>query len=119
MEQLSRSEMVKQMKRQNRFKNMSPKTSNTFKKSVTNLTDYNEENRIDSQENKSFQLRIVLASFLFLLFLGMKEKGLQFQDFNYQTIIEVISNNSGMDNAVAATKIFTEEIVITTFNSLD
>ena len=119
MEQLSRSEMVKQMKKQNRFKNMSSKTFKTSKKSITNLTDFNEKNTIDSQESKSFQLRIVFASFLFLLFLGMKEKGVQFQDFTYHTVIEAISNNSGMDTAVAATKSFAEDFVITTFNNLD
>ena len=114
MEQLSRSEMVKQMKRKNRFKNKSVKAYNQSKKDMTSVIDVKDMNMLENQDLKSFQLRIVFASFLFLLFLGMKEKGLEFHDFTYHKVIEVISDNSGMEGA----KDFTEEFVITTFNSL-
>ncbi len=119
MEQLSRSEMVKQMKKQNKTKNkyIKPTKSyaNSISKPIVSKDMSLETDSTDFTANKSFQLRIVLASFLFLLFLGMKEKGLQFQNFTYNTVIDVISDNSGMESA----KEFTEEFVITTFNSLD
>ena len=114
MEQLSRSEMVKQMRRGRKVRKCTKygKVERISKHLET------QTGELEALDSKSFQLRIVLASLLFLLFLGMKEKGLQFQDFTYYTVIEVISDNSGMDMAVAATKSLTEEFVITTFNSL-
>lgn len=107
MEQLSRSELVKQMKKRN-------KTRNRTRNRKADVSGKNTELQVEGFETldfKSFQFRIVIASFLFLVFLGMKEKGLHFQEFNYNTIIDLISNNSGMEAA--------EEFVITTFNALD
>ena len=107
MERLSRSEMVKQMKKRNKVR------SYTRYKKVDTPSKPTELQAGDSEtlDFKSFQFRMVIASFLFLLFLGMKEKRFQFQEFTYDNIIDVISNNSGMEAA--------EEFVITTFNALD
>ena len=107
MEQISRSELVKQMKKRNKMRKRirNRKVDVSSKHTGLQVEDF------ETLDFKSFQVRMVLASFLFLLFLGMKEKGIQFQKFTYNTIIEVISNNSGMEAA--------EEFVITTFNALD
>ena len=107
MERLSRSEMVKQMKKRN-------KTQSRTKYRKVDVASKPTELQVGDSETldlKSFQFRMVIASFLFLLFLGIKEKGFYFEKFTYNTIIDVISNNSGMEAA--------EEFVITTFNALD
>lgn len=113
MEQISRSEKVAQMRKNNRrykgYKNYKIANINSSQSTQANA-------KLNSkQQFSSFQLRLVTASFLFLLFLGIKETGFTYQSINYGTILEVVSNNNGMETAEE----FMEEKVISVFNSLD
>lgn len=108
MEQLSRSEKIAQARKNNKVY----KRSKVYRSPVHSKSNkLQSESHEKSIETTSFQLRLAAASFLFLVFLGMKEYNLAFQNCNYETVLEVLTNNSGMETA--------EEIVISTFNSLD
>ena len=122
MEQLSRTEKIAYMRKSNKqyktYKsNKSTKTSISKLKSscIHNSSNQSTEKQPiatfkqeENKENSSFQFRIAIASFLFLAFLGMKEHNFIYRDISCQTILEIISNNIGMELA--------EEKVIATFN---
>ena len=107
MEQISRSELVKQMKKRTKTRSR----TKYRKVDIPNKHIGLEAESFEMLDFKSFQFRMVIASVLFLLFLGMKEEKFHYKEFTYNTIVDVISNNSGMEAA--------EEFVITTFNTLD
>ncbi len=117
MEQLSRTEKIAYMRKSNKqyktYKsNKSTKTSLSKQKdmSIYNPTDQPMEQQQNSPSS-SFQFRMAIASFLFLAFLGMREHNFIYRDISCETIIEMISNNNGMEIA--------EEKVIATFNNID
>lgn len=98
MEELSRSERVAQMKRQ---KNGILHRQKKASRSTLSNT--------GTGENRSFQIRMVLASFLFLLFLGTKELALTYENYSLQTVLDIVCDNSGMEAA--------KEIAAATFHT--
>ncbi len=126
MEQLSRNEKIAYMRKNNKqyqtYKSL--KSTKTFiskqkNTSIHNPTNQSTEkqhifasfNQEENKETSSFQFRMSIASFLFLAFLGMREHNFIYRDISCETIIEMISNNNGMEIA--------EEKVIATFNNID
>ena len=127
MEQLSRTEKIAYMRKNNKY-NKSYHSYQSTKSSIsrknynsiytsTKLPTEQQDNvsYIEQTETKetsffSFQFRMAIASFLFLAFLGMKEHDFIYGNISCETIVETISNNNGMRLA--------EEKVIATFNNL-
>ena len=109
MEPLSRNEKITQIRRNNKKYRRSKLKSRI----VTNSLDNSDKVFKDTSHpsNRSFQLRLAAASLLFLLFLGVKETSFSTQMINYDNILEIITDNSGMEQA--------EKFVIATFYNLD
>ncbi len=119
MEQLSRNEKIAHMRKNNKSYKVhkSPKTKNhpvhsshkTPPNEKTNVSQFGIQEK--SKETSSFQFRIAIASFLFLAFLGMKEHNFVYHNISYETVMEILSSNSGMEAA--------EEKIISAFHRLD
>ena len=126
MEQFSRNEKIAYMRKSNKqyktYKSL--KSTKTFLSKQKDTSMHNPHNKPmekqqnspsfnqeENKENSSFQFRMAIASFLFLAFLGMREHNFIYKNISCETIIEIISNNIGMEIA--------EEKVIATFNNID
>lgn len=71
----------------------------------------NVEEKKTEKYSKGFQIRLLIASALFLCFLVSKQENLTYKDVNYKKIQQIVQYDVGVD--------FVEEKIISVFNRLN
>lgn len=99
LEEISRKKKVEQARREIK----SPKED--FIQTKTNLE------KKDRKNGKGFQIRLLFASALFLIFLVGKQEGLSYNGWSCEKIVKLVQYDVGMD--------IVEDKIISVFNRLN